>query len=302
MPVVSIVLPTYNRTDDLGRAIGSVLDQRFANFELVVVDDGSSENTRAVLERFDDERIEYIEHGINRGGSAARNTGIEASSGEYIAFLDDDDAWLPDKLGRQIEELEARPEEWVGVYCDFEVVRHGVSSRLRESIAAVLPVEIPSHRPEGGTELLPTVLMGKFPLGGTSTLLVRRTAIDRLGRFDPTFQRHQDWELLVRLLRIGKIACVDEELVVKHESNQSPATAVKAAKRRFFAAFSAEIERAEQNGYDVTGAHRLELARYYFMDERFLVGTWHLYGARIEPLALAQALSTGIYSRIAPDS
>jgi GT2 family glycosyltransferase len=298
MPVVSVVLPTYNRTESLNRAIESVLNQRFEDFELLVVDDGSTENTKAIVEEFDDERLVYFEHEVNRGGSAARNTGIEASTGEYVAFLDDDDTWLPHKLGQQIERLEERSKEWIAAYCDYRVVRHGASSRLRESIAAVLPVEMSSRRPEGGAELIPMVLMRKFPLGGTSTLLVRRTAIDRLDGFDPTFRRHQDWEFLVRLLRIGKLACVKEDLVVKHESDMPSGDALKAAQQDLFAAFPSEIEQAEEAGYNVTGAHRFALARYYFMEGRFTSGIRYLPGARIEPLALAQAFSTGLYSHV----
>lgn len=299
MPLASVVLPTYNRTKHLGRAIESVLNQRFEDFELIVVDDGSTENTEAVVERFDDDRVNYLEHRVNQGGSAARNTGIEASRGDYVAFLDDDDSWLPHKLGRQIERLEECSEEWVAAYCNFHLVRHGASSRIRESIAAVLPVEISALRPEGGAELIPMVLMRNFPLGGTSTLVVRRSTIDRLGGFDPTFQRHQDWEFLVRLLQLGKLTCVDEDLVVKHESSEPSGDTVRAAQREFFAAFCSEIERAERNGYDVTGAHRFALARYYYREGRFVSGTRNLFGAKIEPLALAQALSTGMYSYVA---
>jgi glycosyltransferase involved in cell wall biosynthesis len=297
MPTVSVIIPTYNRIAHLNRTIQSVLNQRFEDLELVVVDDASTENTESVVEAFDDERVRYLEHEVNRGGSAARNAGIEASTGKYVAFLDDDDAWLPHKLERQIGCLEECSEEWVATYCDIHVVRHGVTSRLRELLAEVLPVGHSKSRPEGGAELIPVVLAREFPLGGASTLVVRRTAVDQLGGFDVRFERLQDWEFLARLLRIGKIAHVDDTLVVKHETTFPSAETVSAAQEVFFEEFSSEIERAERNGYDVVAAHRFALARSLFVDGRFVEGFRHLNGATIDPLALAQSICTGVYLR-----
>ena len=106
-PTVSVIIPTYNRAHLVDRAIQSVLNQTYKDFELIIVDDGSTDNTEDIIKEFQkkDERIKYIRHEENRGGSAARNTGIKAAKGEYIAFLDSDDEWLPIKLGRQISEF-----------------------------------------------------------------------------------------------------------------------------------------------------------------------------------------------------
>jgi len=91
---VSVIIPTYNRAHLVGRAIRSVLNQTYQDFEIIVVDDCSTDNTEEIVKGFNDHRIRYMRHDRNRGGSAARNTGIKASQGKYIAFLDSDDEWL----------------------------------------------------------------------------------------------------------------------------------------------------------------------------------------------------------------
>ena len=94
-PTVSVIIPTYNRAHLVGRAIKSVLNQTYRDFEIIVVDDGSTDNTKDIIKEFQkkDKRIKYIPYEKNKGGSAARNTGIKAAKGEYIAFLDSDDEW-----------------------------------------------------------------------------------------------------------------------------------------------------------------------------------------------------------------
>ena len=103
LPKVSVVIPTHDRAHLVGRAIRSVLAQTFQDFEIIVVDDCSVDNTKEVVQSLADSRIRYLRHEINRGGSAARNTGIGAARGEWIAFLDSDDEWLPKKLEKQLE-------------------------------------------------------------------------------------------------------------------------------------------------------------------------------------------------------
>ncbi|MFC6990634.1 glycosyltransferase family 2 protein [Haladaptatus sp. GCM10025707] len=95
MPTVSVVIPTYNRSEEVTHAIDSVLAQTYDDFELLVVDDGSTDDTEEVVTSYDDDRVKFIEHEENQGAPAARNTGIEHAEGEYVAFLDSDDEWLP---------------------------------------------------------------------------------------------------------------------------------------------------------------------------------------------------------------
>src|SRR5258705_10332336 len=107
MPKVSVIIPTYNRAECLRSAITNVLNQTFQDFEIVVVDDSSQDHTREVVNSLDDKRIKYIRHERNKGVAAARNTGVSNAKGDYIAFLDDDDEWFPEKLKKQCAVLEA---------------------------------------------------------------------------------------------------------------------------------------------------------------------------------------------------
>ena len=97
-PLVSIIVPTYNRAGVLSRAIRSIFSQTYSNIEIIIVDDASCDDTGNVVESFMDDHIHYIRHDKNQGGSASRNTGIRSAKGSFIAFLDDDDEWLPEKL------------------------------------------------------------------------------------------------------------------------------------------------------------------------------------------------------------
>ena len=99
---ISIVIPTYNRVDFLPKAIQSVLNQTYRNWEMIIVDDGSTDNTEEIVKGYKESRIQYIVHKYNLGLSAARNTGIKKSRGEYIAFLDSDDEWFPEKISCQM--------------------------------------------------------------------------------------------------------------------------------------------------------------------------------------------------------
>jgi glycosyltransferase involved in cell wall biosynthesis len=117
-PQVSVVIPTYNRATVLGRAVTSVLNQTFSDLECVVVDDGSTDQTVALVEGFQDPRLRLIRLPVNRGVGHARNVGIQAASGELIAFLDSDDEWLPGKLERQVARLrEYENPLAAAVYC-----------------------------------------------------------------------------------------------------------------------------------------------------------------------------------------
>jgi len=118
-PAVSIIIQTYNRRQSIGRSIKSVLNQTYRDFELIIVDDGSTDNTKELVADFNDERIKYVRHEENKGEAAARNTGIKAARYDYIVYQDSDDKWLPEKLARQIELLEnASPEVGV-IYTGF---------------------------------------------------------------------------------------------------------------------------------------------------------------------------------------
>jgi glycosyltransferase involved in cell wall biosynthesis len=188
MAQVSVVIPTCNRAELLGTAIRSVLTQTFQDFEIVIVDDGSSDATRELVESFDDPRIRYIRHPAARGGAAARNTGIAQSRAEYVAFLDDDDEWYPDKLARQMEVMRRGEPEVAAVYCGYLIVERA-SGQVRGRMT-------PAAKGD-----LADALLASNPIGGTSCMLVRKDRLERAGCFDENLPSFQDRDLWIRLSR-----------------------------------------------------------------------------------------------------
>lgn len=277
VPTVSVVIPTYNREKTLSRSIDSVLAQTFDDFELIVVDDASTDDSASVVNQYDDPRIQFIIHDENKGGSAARNTGISHAEGEYIAFLDSDDEWTPTKLHKQITRLDARSDEWVAAYCGYHVMTQGKTKYIKNALNRLVGSESSSsHGKEGGEELIPAVLMMQLPTGGASTLVVNANTINEINGFDETFERHQDWEFLIRLLKEGKISYVDENLVIKHDTNSPSLGTVKRSKQKYLSKFEPEIEDAENAGYNVRSQHRFDLARYHFREGKFVEGVEYI--------------------------
>lgn len=204
-PTVSVVLPTRNRARLLDRAISSVLRQSVGDLELIVVDDGSTDDTASVLAACQarDSRVRAIRPDpAGRGASAARNAGIAAARGEFVAFLDDDAEWAPRKLERQ---LEAIREGGAGVvYCRFARVAADGRARPIGSGAAA--------RGDPWRALLARAFID------TSTLLVRSTALRAVGGFDEDLPRLQDWDLALRLARVCRFAYVPEVLARTYET------------------------------------------------------------------------------------
>lgn len=296
---MSVVIPAYNRPDAVSRAIDSVLAQTLADLEVIVVDDASVDDVRGVVEGYDDPRVRFFRHETNRGGSAARNTGIEHARGEYIAFLDSDDEWLPHKLERQVDCLSARSDEWVAAYCGFERVRHGEYKRIRGLLSALVP---PRERVgiEGGVELVDqSLLLNGVSTGGMSTVIATRDVVEKLGGFDASFDRRQDWEFRLRLLKQGKLACVNEVLVHKHQSSGGPSAAtVERATVHYLETFSDDVERLERDGHDVTGLHLSEVAQSHFAEGNFVRGTQFLRRSHLRSARQCLELGFGVVSGV----
>jgi GT2 family glycosyltransferase len=280
---VSVVVPAYNRAASVSRAVDSALAQTLTDIEVLVVDDASTDATAEVVGAYDDPRVRLFQHETNRGGSAARNTGIDHARGTYVAFLDSDDEWLPHKLEKQVNCLQSRSDEWVAAYCGFERIRSGQYRRLRERLSAVVsPRE--KDGVEGGVELVDdSLLLRGFSTGGMSTIIVTRDVVETMGGFDEAFPRRQDWEFRNRLLTHGKLACVDEVLVRKHQSvgGRPSAETVERASLRYLEVFSADVDRLERAGHDVTGLHCCEIAQSYFMEGNFARGTHYLWRSNV---------------------
>lgn len=261
MSTVSVVIPAFNAEQTLSRAIESVRSQTYPDIELIIVNDASSDGTSDVVNSYEDTDIRYEEHKTNRGGSAARNTGIEAATGEYIAFLDADDEWKSDKLERQLTELEAKPDEYVAVHCN-RVMQMTWSTRLGYALSHFVGTRERNPPVEGGEELIKEILLLNLSTGA-STLLVETDTVNEIGGFDASYPRHQDWEFLMRVLQQGKLAYVDEPLVIKHGTGRPGPKVHEEAKELLFSDFESEIDQLERQGYPVRHTQRLHLAKQY---------------------------------------
>ncbi|PYM23912.1 MAG: hypothetical protein DMD78_10755 [Candidatus Rokuibacteriota bacterium] len=219
---VSVVIPTYNRAHIVLEAVRSVLAQRFRDLELIVVDDGSTDDTAVRLAALADPRLQVI-MGRHAGVSAARNLGVSKASGQLISFLDSDDLWHPDKLACEVAFL-ARHPEVDAVFTDLEK-HHGdqvFPSFMRET-------QVFSRRllraayPEGlvlEPREMRLCLFEEVPIK-PSALTLRRAAFDAVGGFDETWSSSEDWEFLLRLARAHRFAYVDRPLAVLHISPDS---------------------------------------------------------------------------------
>ena len=201
VPAVSVVIPTRNRAGLLGAAIRSALAQSFADLEVLVVDDASDDETPEVIAAATaDPRVRAHRLPHRSGGAAARNFGIARARGEYVAFLDDDDEWLPEKLARQLE-LFAQGSPRLGVvYSSYLVVERETGRVVGRKVA--------DQRGD-----LSRVLPVRNVVGGTSSVVVRRSCFDRVGRFDETLPSFQDYDLWIRFSREFDFDFVERDLL-----------------------------------------------------------------------------------------
>lgn len=203
MEKVSIIIPTYNRAALLTASVQSVLQQTYTDFELLIVDDGSADNTDIIVESIKDERIRYLKMPENKGVAAARNEGIRQAKYDYIAFQDSDDYWKPDKLKKQMEFLTQRPEAGL-LYCPYECKKTDGSTIL------VPDYNIPSEEKQGNIYrymLLRNTI-------GTPGVLVSRHCLEKSGLFNESLTCLEDWELFLRISRDYEIAFQDEPMVL----------------------------------------------------------------------------------------
>jgi len=203
-PLISVIIPTYNRANFLPNAILSVINQTYQNWELIIVDDGSTDNTKHIVEEFikKDSRIKYF-YQENKGQPFAMNTGIKLSKGKFIAFLDDDDEWYLEKLEKQIEFLN-KDENIVLVFSDV-IIRGGYLDGMRSSEVS---------KPYCGY-VYPKLLLRNFLTA--SSVVIKRKVLDEMGYFD-TFHcikitQTQDYDMWLRIAKKYKIGYVPEVLV-----------------------------------------------------------------------------------------
>jgi glycosyltransferase involved in cell wall biosynthesis len=237
-PRVSVIIPAYNAAVFVRRAVDSVLEQSFRGFELLVVDDDSTDDTREVVAGYGD-RLRLLTRG-NGGPAAARNHGLRHASGEYVAFLDADDYWKPEKLQRQVELLDSRPE--IG-FC-----------------STATDVVDNKGQPAGkwpctqDADPLPDILFmqGTVISGSTSGVLARRQLIVELGGFDESLRGFEDPDLWIRLAARTSYRCIPEPLTVVVRTANSVSGNLVNMRRATLASFRKNrhlLPPARQGGY-----------------------------------------------------
>ncbi|MCP4350154.1 MAG: glycosyltransferase [Desulfobacterales bacterium] len=208
-PLVSVIIPTYNRARMLKQAVDSVLAQDFADFELIVVDDGSDDNTQEILDEYQDEIIVIQQE--NKGVSAARNKGIVSASGRFTAFLDSDDLWMPKKLSAQVSFFHSNPDALI---CQTEEIwiRNNVRVNPKKK-----------HKKLSGMIFEPSLYLC---LVSPSAVMIKRSLFDEVGVFDENLPACEDYDLWLRISCKYPVYLIDTPLIVKqggHEDQLSRA-------------------------------------------------------------------------------
>jgi len=245
---VSVVIPTCNRPHLIKQTLDSVLKQSFQDFEIIVVDDGIKERVEKAVKSYNDSRIRYIQHEVNKGGGVARNTGIKNAVGEYIAFLDDDDEWLNEKLEMQVKALDEANEE-VG-FC-FTAVENILDNKTEKS-----------KIPEGLNDYheLSLISFKKFL---TVTLVVKKKVFDSVGTFDESLPSHQEAELMIRVTEKYKGIGINVPLVMVNMKSGHDSVGKNFARR-----IKGEEMLLEKH-FDKYKKRRRVLAKHYFQ-----IGLW----------------------------
>jgi glycosyltransferase involved in cell wall biosynthesis len=208
-PLVSVIIPTFNRGWIVQEAIESVLTQTYAYTELIVVDDGSTDNTQALLDRYKDITVVCQE---NSGVSAARNRGVDAAAGEYLAFLDSDDFWLPEKLASQMAFFRTHPEAMI---CQTQEIwiRNGKRINPKER-----------HRKASGFFFERSL---ELCLVSPSAVVIKKELLEDVGGFDEALPACEDYDLWLRIGARHPVFLVDRPLVVKRGGHPDQLSALR---------------------------------------------------------------------------
>nr|WP_275440132.1 glycosyltransferase family 2 protein [Paenibacillus sp. ACRRY] len=199
--LISIIMPVYNRQESIACAIESILNQTYSNFELIIIDDGSTDKTCSIISSFSDDRIRYFLLKKNIGAAAARNVGIHRAKGQWIAFQDSDDYWDPSKLRKQVQLIDDRSPSII--FSSFVRNKKGSKEYIPKNQKDII---IPK---EG--RLNKQLLRGNFI--ATPTVLMPKVFFEKFGGFNEQMPRFQDWELWLRLSSDCNFIWIDEPLV-----------------------------------------------------------------------------------------
>lgn len=217
-PLVSVIIPVFNRAHTLRRAIESVRAQEVSAWELIVVDDGSTDGSADIPASYGDLRIRTLRHDENRGAAAARNSGVSVARGRYVAFLDSDDEWLPGKLAAQLDALEGRPDAPQALCTAFLLHREETGRHSK-------------RRPRADGSWFETILDGCHVSPG-STLMVQRDCFAVVGPLDERLMRLEDWDWLLRCTERFSFDCLPVLGAVVHVGQPARSSTVADAVAR----------------------------------------------------------------------
>lgn len=283
--LVSVVIPTFKRSETLARAVKSVLNQSYNNIEVLVVNDNVSRSDefslelKRILQTMNDERVILVEQERHINGAAARNAGIRESKGEFIAFLDDDDTWETSKISKQVDALNNLDETWGGVSCLSRKYKNG------KLLKCGLPYK--------SGYLLTDILERRFEMG-IGALLIRREALDNCGYFDEELQRHQDLQLFAFFSSKYKILLIKEYLYnieVSDSQNRPNAEKLINIKRLYFSKISPVMATLSEKQQKIIFAlHDFEVSYVYFKEHKYCMALRKGRNLICSPIAIKLAI------------
>jgi glycosyltransferase involved in cell wall biosynthesis len=254
-PLVTVIIPAYNREATIARAVDSVLAQTLDDLELIVVDDASTDRTAGIVAAYADPRVRLLRHARNRRAAAARNTGIRAARGKYVAFLDSDDDWHADKLAVQVADLEAAPPDVRASCTAYEIVRWGVPFPHVPGFVTYRQIFM-------GCDLAPTALM------------VRRDAFDTVGLLDESFGRYEDWDWVLRYARVFRMGVLPTVLARLHRGGAPPARPLERDAVRMLDKHAGELAAlGARFARNVRALRWFELAEHFYRERDLATGT-----------------------------
>ena len=249
--LVSVIIPAHNRAETIRRSLESVRKQSFQDFEIIVVDDGSSDNTASVVQSFAEDRIRLLRHETNLGAGPARNTGMQAAEGQYLAWLDSDDEWFPNKLQVQIDAMRQASSDYRASYTAYEIVQRGVSKTY--------------FSPESDLKRL---YLGSDKAPG-STLLFERELLEEIGLLDTSLRRFEDWDWLLRYCRKYRLLGVNRPLSRIYYSPGRSAATVESSTLAFVSKHSEYLRQYGIFRNKAISKRWMEVASYYAQELKF---------------------------------